>query len=72
MLAGALAVGLAVAVMLALNSLHPPAAISPLIICQHDFGTYFIVMPVLVGAVLVVLLARITRFLRGRFGADPV
>jgi CBS-domain-containing membrane protein len=72
MLPGAFAVGIGVAVMLALKSLHPPAAISPLIICEYNLGPYFIVVPVLIGALLVVLLSRLTEILQRRFGCDLV
>lgn len=72
LLPGAFAVGLAVAAMLASKSLHPPAAISPLIICEYNLGPYFIVVPVLLGALLVVLLSRITEILQRRFGCDLV
>lgn len=65
-MSGAIAVGVAVAVMLMARAFHPPAAISPLIICEYNLGPYFIVMPVLVGAVLVVLLARLTSILQRR------
>jgi CBS-domain-containing membrane protein len=63
---GAIAVGIAVAVMLMAQAFHPPAAISPLIICEYNLGPYFIVMPVLFGALLVVLLARFTAELQRR------
>lgn len=67
---GAFGVGIAVAAMLASKALHPPAAISPLIICEYNLGPYFIVVPVLVGALLVVVLARVTEVLQRRFGRD--
>jgi CBS-domain-containing membrane protein len=65
-ISGAIAVGGAVAVMLIARAFHPPAAISPLIICEYDLGPYFIFMPVLVGACLVVFLARVTEELQRR------
>lgn len=70
-LPGALAVGVAVAAMLAARAFHPPAAISPLLICQYNLGPYFIFVPVLVGALLVVLLSRFTESLQRRVGYDP-
>lgn len=63
---GAIAVGIAVAAMLAAKAFHPPVAISPLIICEYNLGPYFLVVPVLIGAVLVVLLSRLTESLQRR------
>jgi len=65
-ISGAIAVGGAVAAMLIARAFHPPAAISPLIICEYDLGPFFIFMPVLVGSCLVVFLARFTEELQRR------
>ncbi len=54
----AVAVGLAVALMLATRCFHPPAGITPLIVAQFDPGWDFLVWPVLTGALAAAALAR--------------
>ncbi|WMT79124.1 HPP family protein [Bradyrhizobium sp. Ash2021] len=68
-LVGSIAVGLSVAAMLAANAFHPPAAISPLIISQGHSELSFLV-PVLVGAVLVIVLSRASEALQCRVSGD--
>lgn len=48
----AIAVGIAILVMLATDTFHPPAGINPLIIVTHSMPWSFVVVPVAVGAVL--------------------
>jgi len=54
----AVAVGVSVGLMLALNVLHPPAGITPLVLYGSDLTWNFLLVPVLVGAVSVAILAR--------------
>lgn len=61
---GAFAVGVSVAAMLAMKSFHPPAAISPLLICEYNLGIDYLFIPVLVGALLVVILSRCSESLQ--------
>ncbi|MGE3247687.1 MAG: HPP family protein [Beijerinckiaceae bacterium] len=51
------AVGLAIALMQATNTLHPPAGINPFIIVTQAPGWQFLFIPVAAGAVLLVLIA---------------
>ncbi|MGF1620479.1 MAG: HPP family protein [Rhodomicrobiaceae bacterium] len=57
----AAAVGASVALMLALNVFHPPAGITPLVLYGSDMTWTFLIVPVLVGAVSVAILARTTQ-----------
>jgi CBS-domain-containing membrane protein len=50
----ALGVGLAIAAMHATDTFHPPAGISPLIITNAHATVFFILSPVLVGALILV------------------
>ncbi len=55
--AGALAVGLAMALMFATRTMHPPAGIDPLIIVNESMPWTFLFIPVLAGTVLLVCFA---------------
>ncbi len=54
----AAAVGVSVAIMLAFDVFHPPAGITPLVLYGSALDWTFLVVPVLVGAVSVAILAR--------------
>lgn len=54
----ALAVGASVAVMLVFDVFHPPAGITPLVLYGSTYDWTFLIVPVLVGAVSVAILAR--------------
>jgi CBS-domain-containing membrane protein len=62
----AIAVGISVAVMLAGRVFHPPAAISSLLIPEIQPDISFLIVPVFFGAILVVVLARISEFVQRR------
>lgn len=55
--AGALAVGLALAVMQQTRTLHAPAGANPLVVLAASAPVSFLVTPVLTGAVVIVLVA---------------
>jgi len=55
--AAALAVGLAMAVMHATRTFHPPAGIDPLIVVAQDMPWSFLIAPVAVGALLLACFA---------------
>ncbi len=55
--AAAIAVGVVVGVLAALRLTHPPAGADPLVVFAADPGIFFLIAPVLVGAVLLVALA---------------
>lgn len=55
--AAALAVGLAMALMFATRTMHPPAGIDPLIIVNESMPWTFFFIPVLAGTVLLVCFA---------------
>ena len=57
----AAAVGASVAIMLAFDVFHPPAGITPLVLYGSDLTWTFLIVPVLVGAVSVAILARTTQ-----------
>lgn len=65
----AVAVGISIALMLACNAFHPPAAISSLLIPEIHPDLFFILVPVLCGAMLVVVLARTSEFIQTRLKA---
>lgn len=65
MYVAALAVGLAMALMLALDAFHPPAGISPLIITATHATPDFILSPVLTGALILLACAWIFHRLSG-------
>jgi len=54
----AAAVGASVALMLAFDAFHPPAGITPFVLYASPFNWYFLIVPVLTGAVTVAILAR--------------
>lgn len=53
-----LAVGVSVALMIAFDVFHPPAGITPLVLYGSTYDWTFLLVPVLVGAVSVAILAR--------------
>ena len=59
----ALAVGISIAVMQCLKCIHPPAGANPLVLLltyqQVHYGWDFLLFPVLTGAVLLVVIAKI-------------
>ena len=55
--AGALAVGLALAVMQQTRTLHAPAGANPLVVLAASAPVSFLVTPVLTGAIVIVLVA---------------
>jgi CBS-domain-containing membrane protein len=55
----ALAVGVAIALMVALRVTHPPAGANPLVIFAADPGFLFLFYPVALGAILLVVVATI-------------
>ena len=52
-----LSVGIAVALMVYLKVMHPPAASNPLVALSMDFSYDFILFPVIVGTVLIILMS---------------
>ncbi len=54
----AVAVGVSVMLMLALDAFHPPAGITPFVLYGSPFDWDFLLVPVLTGAVTVAILAR--------------
>lgn len=73
-------VGVCIAFMLAFDVFHPPAGITPLVIYGSSLDWTFLFVPVLLGAMIVALLARLSDLLQslaeGKFlargGADAV
>lgn len=61
----AVAVGISVAVMIAFDVFHPPAGITPLVLYGSTYDWTFLLVPVLVGAVSVAILARVAEKLIG-------
>lgn len=61
----AIAIGLAISIMAALRITHPPAGAVPLAVFAENPGFEFLIMPVTIGAVLLVTIAcfyhRLTR-----------
>jgi CBS-domain-containing membrane protein len=64
--AAALAVGLAMAVMHATGTFHPPAGIDALIVVNYGLSWAFLAVPVAAGAVLLALCALVWHRLAGR------
>ncbi|KUJ81397.1 HPP family protein [Ruegeria profundi] len=62
----AFAVGLAIAVMVALRVTHPPAGANPLVVFAADPGFLFLVFPVLSGSIVLVILASFFHRLSGQ------
>ena len=52
-----LSVGLAVALMVYLKVMHPPAASNPLVAIYTDVSYDFILFPVITGSIIIILLA---------------
>jgi CBS-domain-containing membrane protein len=69
---GAIAVGLSVAVMLACRVFHPPAAISSLLIPEIQPDISFLIVPVIFGAILVVILARTSELIQRRLSSSSL
>ena len=59
-----LAVGLAIALMKATRTVHPPASSNPLIVFAFKPGWGFLLFPTLTGAVLIVVIALFVHNLR--------
>ncbi|MFG1463498.1 HPP family protein [Xanthobacter sp. DSM 24535] len=57
--AGAFAVGLALVVMRGTRTLHPPAAIDPLIVVVEDLSISFLLVPIASGALLLAAYAHL-------------
>lgn len=67
--ASAVAVGLSAALMLALRAMHPPAGIDGFLVAGWGLPASWVLSPVLIGAVLLAVFARVwtlgeRRFLR--------
>ncbi|AAO08004.1 membrane protein [Vibrio vulnificus CMCP6] len=54
----ALASGLAVSAMLLTKTTHPPAGANPLLIMMTGQNWYFLLTPVLLGAVIIVVIGK--------------
>ena len=61
-----IAVGLAVFVMATFDSIHPPAGANPIIAILGGKGLSFVLMPVALGAVVIILFALFYNKLLGR------
>lgn len=61
-----IAVGLAVFVMATFDSIHPPAGANPIIAILGGKGLSFVLMPVALGAVVIIVFALIYNRLLGR------
>ena len=55
----AVATGLAIALMVITNTLHPPAGANPILIIQSQQGWTFLMEPVLLGAIGLVISAKV-------------
>ncbi|WP_088346010.1 MULTISPECIES: HPP family protein [Rhodomicrobium] len=62
-------VALSIALMLVFDVFHPPAGITPLVIYNSSLDWTFLFMPVLAGALCVMLLARTSERLQAMAGA---
>ena len=62
----AIATGLGISAMLFTKTTHPPAGANPILIMQAAQGWQFLVTPVLVGAVLLVVVARLVHTVYSR------
>lgn len=58
----ALATGLAVSAMLLTKTTHPPAGANPMLIMMSGQSWSFLVTPVLLGAITLVLIAKVVHF----------
>ena len=54
-------VGLAITAMMLTDTVHPPAGANPIVVAMARPGLEFLVLPILVGATAIVILARIFR-----------
>lgn len=63
----AIATGMGVSAMLLTKTTHPPAGANPLLIMLTGQGWSFLVAPVLVGAIVIVLIGKGMKTLRGSF-----
>ena len=63
----AMATGLAITMMVITNTLHPPAGANPILIIQSQQGWGFLLEPVLLGAIGLVLIAKIFERMKGYF-----
>ena len=61
-----IAVGLAVFVMATFDSIHPPAGANPIIAILGGKGLSFVLMPVALGAIVIIVFALIYNKLLGR------
>jgi len=61
-----IAVGLAVFVMVTFDSIHPPAGANPIIAILGGKGLSFVLMPVALGAIVIIVFALIYNRLLGR------
>jgi len=61
-----IAVGLSVFVMATFDSIHPPAGANPIIAILGGKGLSFVLMPVALGAIVIILFALIYNRLLGR------
>jgi CBS-domain-containing membrane protein len=64
-LAASLGVGLAIAAMILADALHPPAGINALMPAYLALDWHFVVMPVAIGAVALVVFAKVFHRLTG-------
>jgi CBS-domain-containing membrane protein len=69
-LAAAIGVGVAIAVMITADALHPPAGINALMPSYRPLDWQFLLMPVGLGAVALVLFARVYHRLAGTGAND--
>jgi CBS-domain-containing membrane protein len=61
-----IAVGLSIFVMATFNSVHPPAGANPIIVILGGKGLSFVLMPVALGAIVIILFALFYNKLLGR------
>jgi CBS-domain-containing membrane protein len=54
----AVAVGVSIVIMIAVDAFHPPAGITPFVLYASTFDWDFLIVPVLTGAITVAILAR--------------
>jgi len=59
-------VGLAITAMMVTDTVHPPAGANPIVVALTQPAASFLIMPVLVGAVSIVLLGRLYVAFRAR------
>ena len=59
LLGASIGVGLAIAAMMLTDTVHPPAGANPIVVALTQPGVSFLVVPVLLGATLIVTVSRI-------------